>query len=1423
MKKQILSMILTLTMLFSVMPTMVLAAEKPSIPIAPVSSNTTNPYTLSSVTSDSVIAMKSGAVPDIVSINANVNNVQNYISLNWTNTSPDISDYHYMVTKKDVDAGGTAQTIPLKSSIKVLNIYPGDRSGATSQPGYAQSGYPTDASAGVKKWMEQDGFGKGNISVTSVYIGSFNNSPGTYLKKDAKTGLYNYDVIFVGCWDSNNNADLTLAGKDLIQEFINSGGGYLAGHDTAMPGTYSMTNLSSLTQANLNMQLDSRVPHYGSYGSYGSTGYVDIAIAKKGSLINYPWSLSGSTLSVPASHSTNQFAMGDVWMRYSSNPLGTSQITTLNGRAGTNNFYLTTWNNCAMIQTGHSNGAATDDEKKILANTLMYLAQISTDKSFEDHTAQDVTNPDSVAALVSVGNDNRANLTYLAPADAGNTYEYQLKAIDKTGTVTNSSTISATITSGIKGYSIAIDKNPNTVPDDSIDTTELSYTTEQLEAGSWYAHIKAIDNAGNASSTTNVNFNVSSEYTITYDGNGSDGGTVPRDSALYKKDASAIIMSNGNLTKSRYIFNGWNTASDGSGTSYRATDTIIIKGNVTLYAQWKVIDSAQTPVFTQNNVSGVETVTKGAIAITLSVTVDEVTDGGNITYQWYKCTTNSTGGGIAIGGATDPSYTPPTDVAGTSYYYVVVTNTVAGVPASSNTSSMKEVIVLDNPPVVYNVSTSSTSLTNITLSNPSATQYQNYTTTISADSGYTLPNSITVTMGGKTLVSGVEYIYEKTSSTVGAVTVYNVTGELAITAAGALIPAQIYTISFNSNGATTYISGPCGTAIVLPTPSPANEGDIFDGWYRDLGFTILYNSDTIGNEDINLYAKWIQKTYTITGNVKEEETNNNVSGATVKLMAGNRQVAYTTTNLSGNFTIRSVPAGTYNLAITKGDQTITLMITVLDSNIAIGSVTLPKAKKNSVVEVRQNTPDIVVDKLNDFFNSDKFTQDDRNVVDAGGMVEIKLLVEKKNESGDNAAANANSIKTLAEGSGKTIGIFLDLTVSKIITLAGGTAEQPILIDQLSDLISIDIPLPVELQGKSGYVIYRYHGAMVQTITEVVNDGEYIEVSPGGKSIKLHTKKFSTYAIGYTAPSTPPTNNPSSSSGGAVSSTITTEPSEGGKIDISTDNTTATIIHDDGYAIADVIIDGKSIGATKKYTFTDNKTHKIRAVFVKKSALPYYNKDGEKVFIGFSAIEENLYKYIAPANVTVEFTENPKNFIDNTIAWAKPSIDFVTEREIFSGTEQNIFSPNEGMTRAMFVTVIGKLYERSFGSVSGTSTFSDVDANAYYAKYVAWANDYGIIKGIGVNRFAPNAKVTREQMAVIMFNLATLLKKTAVADTSLTYADSTSISSWAIDGAKYCHRTKIIEGRTGGNFAPQESATRAEASAVLQKFIVNMLK
>ena len=223
-----------------------------------------------------------------------------------------------------------------------------------------------------------------------------------------------------------------------------------------------------------------------------------------------------------------------------------------------------------------------------------------------------------------------------------------------------------------------------------------------------------------------------------------------------------------------------------------------------------------------------------------------------------------------------------------------------------------------------------------------------------------------------------------------------------------------------------------------------------------------------------------------------------------------------------------------------------------------------------------------------------------------------------------------------------------------------------------------------------------------------------------------------------------------------------------------------------------------------------------------AGLPYYvDSEENEVFIGFAANG----KYIAPDGVTVLIKQNTKSFSDTGLHWAKNYIDFVTERELFTGTANNTFSPDAGMTRAMFATVIGRLYERSFGEIeaAGTHSFTDCDYDDYYGKYVDWAAKEGVIGGYGNGKFGPNDQITREQMAAILYRFADFLDVLpADMGAELDYPDAGDISSWSQAAALYCRQTGIITGRDGGSFAPQDTATRAEVAVILERFIENVL-
>ena len=217
-------------------------------------------------------------------------------------------------------------------------------------------------------------------------------------------------------------------------------------------------------------------------------------------------------------------------------------------------------------------------------------------------------------------------------------------------------------------------------------------------------------------------------------------------------------------------------------------------------------------------------------------------------------------------------------------------------------------------------------------------------------------------------------------------------------------------------------------------------------------------------------------------------------------------------------------------------------------------------------------------------------------------------------------------------------------------------------------------------------------------------------------------------------------------------------------------------------------------------------------------VPYYLDDsGSKVFIGFAANG----KYIAPDGVTVSVMGNSKSFVDVSGHWAAGYIGFVTEREIFLGTGGSAFSPDSGMTRAMFATVIGRLYERSYGTIeaSGVHAFTDCDYGAYYGRYVDWAERNNIIGGYGNGRFSPDNQITREQMATILYRFADFLEiLPSDMDTALSYPDAESVSNYAKNAALFCQTTGVISGRSGGVFAPKETATRAEVAAIIERFV-----
>lgn len=165
-------------------------------------------------------------------------------------------------------------------------------------------------------------------------------------------------------------------------------------------------------------------------------------------------------------------------------------------------------------------------------------------------------------------------------------------------------------------------------------------------------------------------------------------------------------------------------------------------------------------------------------------------------------------------------------------------------------------------------------------------------------------------------------------------------------------------------------------------------------------------------------------------------------------------------------------------------------------------------------------------------------------------------------------------------------------------------------------------------------------------------------------------------------------------------------------------------------------------------------------------------------------------------------------------WFYNEVKFVYVNGLMQGTLDNKFSPYLTTTRGMIVTILYSLEDEP--GVTGGG-FTDVADGAWYADAVAWAAANGIVSGYGGGLFGPNDSITREQMAVILYNYAKFMGYD-VSDTAALsgFNDSSQISAWAQDAMRWAVGAGLIGGKGGGKLDPDGTATRAEIAAILQR-------
>ena len=194
---------------------------------------------------------------------------------------------------------------------------------------------------------------------------------------------------------------------------------------------------------------------------------------------------------------------------------------------------------------------------------------------------------------------------------------------------------------------------------------------------------------------------------------------------------------------------------------------------------------------------------------------------------------------------------------------------------------------------------------------------------------------------------------------------------------------------------------------------------------------------------------------------------------------------------------------------------------------------------------------------------------------------------------------------------------------------------------------------------------------------------------------------------------------------------------------------------------------------------------------------------------------NLMDDIYSTYHTVQPTETPFPFTDVPESrWSYPYIKELYDAGVVSGTSATTFEPTAVVTRAQFVTMLAGLQGADVSAYT-SGKFSDVPANAWYAPYVNWAADNGVVYGISDTEFAPDAEITRQDMAVMLYRYAGQFGiQLGTGNPAITFTDEADIAGYALPAVEALQRAGVISGMPDGSFRPRDTATREQACVML---------
>ena len=172
----------------------------------------------------------------------------------------------------------------------------------------------------------------------------------------------------------------------------------------------------------------------------------------------------------------------------------------------------------------------------------------------------------------------------------------------------------------------------------------------------------------------------------------------------------------------------------------------------------------------------------------------------------------------------------------------------------------------------------------------------------------------------------------------------------------------------------------------------------------------------------------------------------------------------------------------------------------------------------------------------------------------------------------------------------------------------------------------------------------------------------------------------------------------------------------------------------------------------------------------------------------------------------KFTDVPAD------AWYRDELAYALHNGYISGTSETTFAPDALVTRGQFVTILGRMVNADVSQFK-TTQFEDVDITSWYGPYVEWARSTGIVNGVSSTQFAPDNKITVEQMSVMVSNCISKLSLSPKA-APVVYSDMSSVSTWAVSGVEAMAKYDLLPVDATSNIDPHKQATRSECTVSL---------